>query len=152
MKLYDYKNQLSRFFNEFNKVNIPFAEIKGKLSAAGIVAKDSEGKGDLFDTIQGNSDQLKEAITKLNAMLEEDEKNKTNQAEAFFTGTFRPILENISKEQTTLNLETGKDETLCIQGRHDPCIVPRAVPVVEAVAAIAVYDALLSRRKELQNG
>jgi chorismate synthase len=30
-----------------------------------------------------------------------------------------------------------------IKGRHDPCIVPRAVPVVEAAAAIAVYDALL---------
>ena len=66
MKLYDYKNQLARFFNEFNKVNIPFAAIKEKLSAAGIVVKDSEGKEDLFDTMQRNSDQLKEAITKLN--------------------------------------------------------------------------------------
>jgi chorismate synthase len=37
---------------------------------------------------------------------------------------------------------------LVIKGRHDPCIVPRAVPVVEAAAAIAVYDALLARRKE----
>lgn len=103
MKLYDYKNQLSRFFNEFNKVNIPFAAIKEKLSAAGIVVKDSEEKGDLFDTIQRNSEQLKEAITKLNAMLEEDEKNKTNNAEAFFTDTFRPLLENAFKEQTTFN-------------------------------------------------
>ena len=73
MKLYDYKNQLVRFFSEFNQVSIPFAEIKGKLSAAGIVAKDREGKEDLFDTMQRNSDQLKEAITKLNAMLEEDD-------------------------------------------------------------------------------
>lgn len=59
---------------------------------------------------------------------------------------------SIAKEQITLNLTTNEQETLCIQGRHDPCIVPRAVPVVEAVAAIAVYDALISRRKELQNG
>jgi chorismate synthase len=33
--------------------------------------------------------------------------------------------------------------TLEIKGRHDPCIVPRAVPVVEAAAAIAIYDLIL---------
>jgi len=33
---------------------------------------------------------------------------------------------------------------LVIQGRHDPCIVPRAVPVVEAAAAVAIYDLILS--------
>ena len=34
-------------------------------------------------------------------------------------------------------------------GRHDPCIVPRAVPCVEAAAAIAVLDAWMGRKKEL---
>jgi chorismate synthase len=33
-----------------------------------------------------------------------------------------------------------QEQTLCITGRHDPCIVPRAVPVIEAAAAIAIYD------------
>ena len=37
---------------------------------------------------------------------------------------------------------------LSVHGRHDPCIVLRAVPVVEAAAAVAVYDALLARKKE----
>ena len=37
------------------------------------------------------------------------------------------------------------NEKLQIQGRHDPCIVPRAVPCVEAAAALAVLDALLER-------
>ena len=41
-----------------------------------------------------------------------------------------------------------EEVTLEIQGRHDPCIVPRAVPVVEAAAAIAVYDALLEHRRD----
>ena len=36
-----------------------------------------------------------------------------------------------------------EEETLCITGRHDPCIVPRAVPVVEAAAAVAIYDLIL---------
>jgi chorismate synthase len=40
-------------------------------------------------------------------------------------------------------------EELIINGRHDPCIVPRAMPCIEAAAAIAVYDALLSRKREL---
>ena len=36
--------------------------------------------------------------------------------------------------------------TLEVNGRHDPCIVPRAVPVIEAAAAIAVYDMILEKR------
>lgn len=50
---------------------------------------------------------------------------------------------SISKEQESVNLKTGENTTLIVNGRHDPCIVPRAVPVVEAVAAIAVSDLLL---------
>ena len=50
---------------------------------------------------------------------------------------------SISKPQQTVDLETGEITTLEIQGRHDPCIVPRAVPVVEAAAAIAIFDAWL---------
>ncbi len=51
---------------------------------------------------------------------------------------------SIARAQNTLNLETGKTETLCVKGRHDPCIVPRAVPVMEAVAAIAIADFLMA--------
>lgn len=47
--------------------------------------------------------------------------------------------------QATVNLATGKEDTIEIKGRHDPCIVPRAVPVVEAAAAIALADLALRR-------
>ena len=47
------------------------------------------------------------------------------------------------KEQYTLNLESGEREKLVIGGRHDPCIVQRAVPVVQAAAALAVADFLI---------
>ena len=50
---------------------------------------------------------------------------------------------SIAKEQQSVNLETKTEESLKIVGRHDPCIVPRAVPVVEAVTAITVLDMLL---------
>lgn len=45
--------------------------------------------------------------------------------------------------QQTANYRTGEISELCIAGRHDPCIAPRAVPVVEAAAAIAIYDLIL---------
>ncbi len=49
---------------------------------------------------------------------------------------------SISKEQKTVDLQTGENTTLAIKGRHDPCIVPRAVPVIEAAAAVAVMNML----------
>jgi len=50
---------------------------------------------------------------------------------------------SIGKQQQSVNLDTLEPATLEIQGRHDPCIVPRAVPVLEAAAAIAIYDLIL---------
>ena len=50
---------------------------------------------------------------------------------------------SIAAPKQTVNLDTMQPETLRISGRHDPCIVPRAVPVVEAVAAIAAGDMIL---------
>ncbi len=47
---------------------------------------------------------------------------------------------SIAKPQKTVNLETNSPENLVIEGRHDPCIVPRAVPAVEAAAAIAILN------------
>ena len=52
---------------------------------------------------------------------------------------------SIALPQQSVSLERMQEQTLTIQGRHDPCIVPRAVPVVEAAAALAVLDALLER-------
>ena len=54
---------------------------------------------------------------------------------------------SISKKQNTVSFNSMSETELVIQGRHDPCIVPRAVPVVEAAAAIAIYDAILMNAK-----
>ncbi len=50
---------------------------------------------------------------------------------------------SIAKQQQSICLSTMEEVTLRVKGRHDPCIAPRAVPVIEAAAAIAIYDALL---------
>ena len=52
---------------------------------------------------------------------------------------------SIAKPQQSVDLDTMSEKTLQVQGRHDPCIVPRAVPVIEAAAAIAVYDTILAQ-------
>ena len=50
---------------------------------------------------------------------------------------------SIARPQESVHLSEKSDAVLEIHGRHDPCIVPRAVPCVEAAAAIAILDALL---------
>ena len=64
-----------------------------------------------------------------------------------FRVAFKPT-PSISKEQDTVDLSAKKPVKLMVKGRHDPCVVLRAVPCVEAAAAIAVYDAMLERKKE----
>ena len=54
---------------------------------------------------------------------------------------------SIAKEQQSVNLNTMQPEALRITGRHDPCIVPRAVPVIEAAAALAISDLILGESK-----
>lgn len=53
---------------------------------------------------------------------------------------------SISKQQQSISISNMSEQPLIVKGRHDPCIVPRAVPVIEAAAALAVYDAYLCSR------
>lgn len=50
---------------------------------------------------------------------------------------------SIGKPQQSVSLSEMREQELIIKGRHDPCIVPRAVPVAEAVTAITILDILL---------
>lgn len=59
-----------------------------------------------------------------------------------FRVAFKPT-PSIYKEQSTVNLSTNKECKIKINGRHDPCIVTRALPVVEAACAIGILDLML---------
>ena len=69
-------------------------------------------------------------------------------APVVFRVAFKPT-PSIAKEQDSVDLETMESAKLVVKGRHDPCVVLRAIPCVEAAAAIAVFDAILGRRKEV---
>jgi len=50
---------------------------------------------------------------------------------------------SIGKEQKTINLSTMEDTNLSIKGRHDPCVVPKAVPAIESAVAITLADHMI---------
>ena len=57
---------------------------------------------------------------------------------------FKPT-STIAKEQNTVN-KLGKNVTITATGRHDPCVLPRAVPIVEAMCALAIMDLMLESK------
>ncbi|MGB0979228.1 MAG: chorismate synthase, partial [Croceimicrobium sp.] len=65
-------------------------------------------------------------------------------ADLFFRVAFKPVA-TIMQDQQGLNSE-GEPEIIKGKGRHDPCVVPRAVPIVEAMAALVLADHYLLNR------
>lgn len=62
----------------------------------------------------------------------------SNGEDIYFNVAFKPVA-TLLKEQQTINKE-GKNTTVNPKGRHDPCVLPRAVPIVEAMAAMVMVD------------
>ncbi len=68
----------------------------------------------------------------------------TNGMPVQFRVAFKPT-PSISMPQSTVDMETMTEREIAIGGRHDPCIVPRALPVVEAVTALVLLDFILQK-------
>jgi len=69
----------------------------------------------------------------------------TNGMPIVLTATVKPT-PSIAKEQESVNIDTKENVTMEIKGRHDPCIVQRAVPVIEAALSITVLDLILEAK------
>ena len=65
----------------------------------------------------------------------------SNGQDIYFRVAFKPVA-TLLRPQQTVDID-GKETTLTARGRHDPCVLPRAVPVVEAMAAMTIFDAYL---------
>lgn len=69
----------------------------------------------------------------------------TNGAPIYFRVGFKPAA-TIGQAQTTATYDGASEGTLAAKGRHDPCVVPRAVPIVEAMAALVLMDAVMAQQ------
>ena len=87
-----------------------------------------------------------------NDQYEADESTKTNFSggvqggisngmDIYFNVAFKPVA-TIMKDQKTID-SRGKETSISGKGRHDPCVVPRAVPIVEAMASLVILDMIL---------
>ena len=87
-----------------------------------------------------------------NDQYEADESTKTNYSggiqggisngmDIYFNVAFKPVA-TIMKDQRTIDIK-GKETSISGKGRHDPCVVPRAVPIVEAMASLVILDMIL---------
>ena len=65
----------------------------------------------------------------------------SNGQPIYLRAAFKPVATQL-REQPTIDIH-GNEQLLCAKGRHDPCVVPRAVPIVEAMAAITILDQYL---------
>lgn len=68
----------------------------------------------------------------------------SNGQDIYFRVGFKPVA-TLLREQTTVD-EAGNETILKAKGRHDPCVLPRAVPIVEAMAAIVILDCYLGNK------
>ena len=68
----------------------------------------------------------------------------SNGQDVYFRVAFKPVA-TLLREQPTVDKD-GRETTLQVKGRHDPCVLPRAVPVVEAMAAMTILDAYLMNK------
>lgn len=129
----------------------PFDGMEGRISAIlfSIPAVKAVAFGDGFDFALGYGSTHNDAYRVENGAVV----TKTNHCggivggmstgmPVIFTCGFKPT-PSIGSEQESVSLTRRENTTMTVKGRHDPCIIPRAVPVVEAAAALAVMDMML---------
>jgi chorismate synthase len=71
----------------------------------------------------------------------------SNGEDIYFRVAFKPVATLLTEQETVT--AGGENTLLKVRGRHDPCVLPRAVPIVEAMTAITLLDYLLLHRKRL---
>ena len=127
-----------------------FDKLQARLAAAMLSINASHGfdYGRGFEGVSLRGSQMNDSFIKTGDKISTKTNNSggiqggiSNGQEVYFRVLFKPVA-TISKKQETLDIHTNEVE-LEAKGRHDPCVLPRAVPIVEAMAAITLLDLYL---------
>lgn len=121
---------------ELGKAMLSINAVKGFEYGSGFEGVKQLGSehNDAFETIDGK------VVTKTNKSGGV-QGGISNGEDIYFRTAFKPVA-TIMQDQTSIN-ESGEEVTVTGKGRHDPCVVPRAVPIVEAMAALTIVDNIL---------
>ena len=129
---------------EFNKLQASLAQAMMSINAAkgfeygegfaGVCQRGSEQNDVFVEDADGNPSTMTNHSGGIQGGI-------SNGQDIYFRVAFKPVA-TLMRQQSTVDVE-GHATTFTAHGRHDPCVVPRAVPVVEAMAAITVFDHLL---------
>ena len=129
-----------------------FDKLQARLAAAMLSINASHGfdYGRGFEGVSLRGSQMNDSFIKTGDKVSTKTNNSggiqggiSNGEEVYFRVLFKPVA-TISKKQETLDIHTNEVE-LEAKGRHDPCVLPRAVPIVEAMAAITLLDLYLTK-------
>jgi chorismate synthase len=131
-----------KFHAELSKAMMSIPAVKGFEIGSGFSGSECM-RGSLHNdrfTASSSSDSLTTLTNHCGGVLG----GITNGQPVYFRVAFKPV-SSIGVCQETVNFE-GEPVTLELQGRHDPCVLPRAVPIVEAMAAITVMDFVVRKQ------
>lgn len=133
--------------------NPEFGKLHAELGSAmlGINAVKGIEFGMGFDFAGYRGSQINDIFTNRNGKITTQTNNSggiqggiSNGEDIYFRIVFKPVA-TLLQEQPTVDIH-GNETVLKARGRHDPCVLPRAVPIVEAMAAMTILDSLLADR------
>ncbi|HRG57590.1 MAG TPA: chorismate synthase [Bacteroidia bacterium] len=124
---------------ELGKAMLSINAVKGFEFGSGF--KSATMKGSEHNDLMVNNENKIEFLTNHSGGIQG---GISNGAEINFNVAFKPV-SSIKIEQKTLNKDLN-EVSLKVSGRHDVCVVPRAVPIVEAMAALVIIDFLLRQK------
>jgi chorismate synthase len=118
---------------DLGKAMLSINAVKGFSIGSGFASVSMKGSqhNDAFESIEGRTSTITNHSGGIQGGI-------SNGEHIRFDVAFKPVA-SIKKTQSTID-ESGNSREISIQGRHDPCVVPRAVPIVEAMAAMVLLD------------
>ena len=126
-----------------------FGKLNAQLGAAMLSINAVKGfeLGDGFDMVRHFGSEVNDIMTPDELLSNHSggiQGGISNGADIFFRVAFKPVA-TLLMPQPTVDVE-GNAATVDVRGRHDPCVVPRAVPIVESMAAMVILDGYLMNK------